>query len=239
MEQVYEQRLTVGMSACDADRRLSHPAAFNLLQDISALHGALLGVGPLDLEKRSLFWLIVKVKMLFDRRPGLGEEVLLRTWPDRPGTLRFTRSYELVGEGGTLMRAKTEWAVIDVVTRRVIRAGDVFPAELAYDRPPACTEAFPRIGDRFDGIEPFASYTVSSSDIDLGGHMNNAAYPRALFGAFTVAERRAMDPRSVDLIYRAPCYEGETLAFRRRENSGALEVCASRGDETVLLARLL
>ena len=115
---------------------------------------------------------------------------------------------------------------------------EIFPPELDYTLPSAHDEPFARIPGRFDGIEPFARYTVTSSDVDLLGHMNNAAYPRALFGCFTVAERREHDLRAVDLIFRSPCYEGETLDFRRLDHDGVLDVCASRGDDVVFLARL-
>ena len=62
MDLVYEQKLTIGPSSCDADRLLSHHAAFNLLQDTAAIHAARLGIGLNALEKRSLYWVIVKIK---------------------------------------------------------------------------------------------------------------------------------------------------------------------------------
>ena len=99
-------------------------------------------------------------------------------------------------------------------------------------------EPFSRFREDFPAEEPWASYTVRSTDIDLGGHMNNAAYPRALFGCFTMAERRATDLKCVDLVFRSPCYEGDRLDFRKKEHDGVLDVCASRGESTVFLARL-
>jgi len=78
---------------------------------------------------------------------------------------------------------------------------------------------------------------VRASDIDLGGHMNNAAYPRALFGAFSIAELEAMQFRSIDLIFRAPCYEGDRLTFYKKEGNGGIDLRIARGEETVLLAR--
>ena len=238
MDLVYEQKLTIGPSSCDADRLLSHHAAFNLLQDTAAIHAARLGIGLNALEKRSLYWVIVKIKTVFARRPGLGEKVVLRTWPEKPGTLRCNRSFELLADDEVLMRVHSEWAVLNAETRRPVPCAEIFPPELDYTLPPAHDEPFARIPGRFDGIEPFARYTVTSSDVDLLGHMNNAAYPRALFGCFTVAERREHDLRAVDLIFRSPCYEGETLDFRRLDHDGVLDVCASRGDDVVFLARL-
>ena len=69
--------------------------------------------------------------------------------------------------------------------------------------------------------------------------MNNAAYLRALFGAFSNAELAAMEIREIDAGFRASCFEGETLRFYKKENGGALEVRIARGEETVLLARIV
>ncbi len=238
MEQVYEERRIVGPSICDADGLLSHPAAFNLLQDAASAHAELLGIGRSDLAARSLNWLIIKIKIVFDRRPAYGDEVLLRTWPEKPGPLRCYRSFELLRDKETLLRVRSEWAVFNSAAQRVVPCADIFPPELPFDRPAVCSEPFARIPGRFAGIEPFAFYSVSSSDIDLLGHMNNGAYPRVLFGCFSMAERRAMDPRCVDLLFRSPCYEGDTLAFRKLEHDGVLDICASREEDTVLLARI-
>ena len=123
-------------------------------------------------------------------------------------------------------------------TNTIAPATDLFPAELDYCPGAAVSEPFARIPARFEGLEPFAEYTVRSTDIDLGGHMNNAAYPRALFGAFSTQELEALQARSIDLIFRSPCYEGEELTFYKKEGEGVTDLRIARGDETVMLARI-
>ena len=54
----------------------------------------------------------------------------------------------------------------------------------------------------------------------------------------TFGAKEQHDLRAVDLIFRSPCYEGETLDFRRLDHDGVLDVCASRGNDVVFLARL-
>ena len=238
MQQVYEERFVIGPSSCDAERLLSHHAAFNLLQDVATNHATQLGIGLNDLEKRSLYWLIVRIKMVFEQRPMIGDEVVLRTWPEKPGKLRCNRSFLLLRDGEILLRVHTEWAVFNAAAGRVEPCANIFPPQLPYDLPAACADPYARIPESFGDVEPFAEYTVTSSDIDLLGHMNNAAYPRALFGCFSVAERKATDLKCVDLVFRSPCYEGDRLVFRKREHEGGLDVCASRGKDTVFLARL-
>ena len=237
MESVYEQRRFLGPSVCDASGHLSYPGAFGLFQDMAAAHAELLGVGFEAMAARQYFWLTVKTKVVFLRRPKLDETVLLRSWPEKPGSIRCHRSYELWREDTLCLRARTEWAVVDVGTRALIPPGALFPAELAYP-PSACEEPFARIPPRTEDFTPCGEYRVRSTDIDVGGHMNNAAYLQAVFGALSSAEIAAREIRSVDAIFRASCFEGETLAVQRRESGGCLDLRLSREGESIFLARL-
>ena len=219
MEQIYEQELFITPSLADARGRLSWPGAFTVCQDLAGIHAERPKIRILDF-------------------PRLGETVTARTWPEKPGALRCNRSYEIVRDGEVLLLGRTEWAVMNTETRALTPAAGLFPADLPFDRGAALSESFARIPDRFEDAEPFAVYRVRSTDIDVGGHMNNAAYLRALFGAFSNRELEALDIRSVDAVFRASCFEGEELAFARRRRDGADEVRISRGEDTILLARL-
>ncbi len=238
MEQVFERDYLIPPSICDCRGCLSYPGAFSIFMDLATEHAGKLGLGHGVLGARSLFWLTVRTKIRYFSRPAFDERVRLVTWPEKPGILRCNRSYEIRRGEELLVVGRTEWAVLNTAAGRVVPSAEVFPPELDCMRGPAIDETYARIPDRFEGREPFAEYRVRSTDIDLGGHMNNAAYPRALLGAFSNAELAAMDLHTIDLLFRAPCYEGELLQFYRKEQAGALDLRMGRGDETILLARL-
>ena len=90
----------------------------------------------------------------------------------------------------------------------------------------------------FDGIHPYAQYTVRSTDIDVGGHMNNAAYLKALFGTFSCQELAETNIRSVDALFRAPCFEGDELLWQRAETPEGFQIRAACKDKTVFLAAI-
>ena len=237
MQTVYEQSRFLGPSVCDASGHLSHPGAFGLFQDMAAAHAELLGVGFEDMAAKRLFWLTVKTKIVFLKRPKIDETVLLRTWPEKPGSIRCHRSYELWKDGELYLRGRTEWAVVDTETRALVPPGSLFQEGLDYP-PSACAEAFARIPPRTEDFTPCGELRVRSTDIDVGGHMNNAAYLQAVFGALSSAELAARPIRTVDAIFRASCFEGETLAVQRRELDGCLDLRLCRGGESIFLARL-
>ena len=237
MQQVFERDFLIPPSACDFSGRLSYPGAFSVFMDLATEHAERLGVGLRAMREKDRFWLTVKTKILYYARPAISESVRLLTWPEKPGPLRFNRSYELRRGEELLIAGRTEWAVMNTAAGTLAPSADIMPADMVYERGSALGEGYARITPRFEA-EPFAVYRVRSTDIDLGGHMNNAAYPRALFGALPSQEIAARDIRSIDLIFRAPCYEGEALEIRKREDGGVLDLCMSRDGEVRLLARI-
>ena len=236
MQQLFERQLDVSPSLADAQGFLSYPGTFALFQDLAAAHAERLGVGLRAMTEKKFFWLTVRTKIVFLSRPALGETVTVRTWPEKPGAVRCNRSYEISRREDVLIRGRTEWAILNTETRGIMPSEGFFPA-LSFDRGPACAEPFARIPDRFEDTEPFSEYRVRSTDIDVGSHMNNAAYLRALFGAFSTRELQSLHLHSVDAVFRAPCFEGETLCLFRKECDDSLDLRMARRDETVLLAR--
>lgn len=225
---------------CDSSARLGVADTFGLFMDLAAEHAAAIGNGPVDMQKRGLFWLTVKTRIQFFRRPGITETVTASTWPESVGKKRGNRSYLLSKNGETLVAGKSEWAILELEGGGLHDVLDAYAPGTEFPTESAVPGLYTRIHDNFTG-EPFAWYTVHSTDIDLGGHMNNAAYPRALASLFPVARQRELTVREAEIHFRTPCYEGDTLAFqKRRAADGALELRASLPNgKTATLIRLV
>jgi len=237
MDSLFEKEIMILPSMTDPTSRLAYAGAFALCMDAAAEHAERLGIGT-GLFARGLFWLTVKTKVRFFRRPALGETVRFATWPESPEHMRCCRSYRMTKDGETLFAGRTQWAVVDTGTQRLVPVSGVFPEDLDWSREPACPEPFARIADRFEGVTDVRTHRVTTGDIDLGGHMNNAAYVRAIMDTFTVAELSALKLSCVDVTYRAPCFEGEDLTVDRLRTEAGMDLRIRRGEETALLARL-
>ena len=235
MESVFERKTEIAPSLCDADGKLGFPDAFALFMDAAALHAETLGVGFSAMKKRGLFWLTAKTKIEFIDRPSIDETVTVRTWPEKPERVRCNRSYELLSGEEILLRGKTEWVVFDTTVRRPVPAVGVFPEDLVYKETSACPEPFTRIPDLFKDVTPYAEYIVRSTDIDIGGHMNNASYLKALFSTLTTDEIRSLKIRSAEAIFRTPCYEGDVMTFKKAAYEEGLAFCAESSGQTVFL----
>lgn len=231
------------MSRCDSSGRLGIPDTFALFMDVATEHAHMLRVGIGEIGKKNLFWLAVRTKIKFYCRPALEEKVTLVTFPEKPKGVRSNRDYGVYQGDELLIEGKNEWTVMNTETKKLVRGDDVYPDGIDYESELLCGEPFARVRDDFDGCAVFASYRVRSTDIDIGGHMNNTAYPKAIAGLFSNEEMNAFDVREIDVRFVNPCYEGEEMLFqKRRAEDGALEIRAhvkSGADErTVLLVKV-
>ena len=192
MKSIYEMPFPVTPGYCDASGKLGYHEAFRIFMDAAAIHAQLLGVGFKEMSEKRLFWLTVKTKICFYRRPVMGEVVTVRTWPEVPEKIRCLRSYEIRKGEELLVSGKTEWAVLDLETNRVVPMETVYPQGIDFPEAAACEEAFERVPDEFREEDRYAEYLVGSTDIDVGGHMNNGAYIRAVMGSLSNEEIRSM-----------------------------------------------
>ena len=240
MNRTYSHPITILPSVCDATARLSVPGAFSLFMDVATEHADALGISMRQIGAKGLFWLTVRTRIRFYKRPGMLESAEITTFPEDPGKLRCNRDYVLSQNGKILIEGKTEWAILETQTGKLHTASDIFPGDLTPEAKPVWDEPFSRISDDFSAAEAFGTYTVQSTDIDLGGHMNNAAYIRAIASLYPCEQWNAMEIREMEAVYRAPCFEGDLLRVYRRQAENITDLrMANAEDQTVLLARII
>ena len=232
MEAKLTREMTVLPSDCDWAVKLSIPDLFAWFMDIATLHAEQLGVGEDARVARGMYWITVKTKAHILSRPRMMEQVTLSTRPLVPERVRAVREYRLEQNGELLAEGKTEWAVMNAATGRPRATEGVFPAELELGAVPSYPDPFARIDPDFSEAETLGEYRVRSTDIDLLGHMNNIAYLRAFLGLLSVEEQKTMPQSGVEIIFRAPCFEGDALSVRRRVTESGWELAALRPDGT-------
>lgn len=225
----------IPISRCDFEGLLGVPETFSLIMDLATEHAESINLGVSSIGKKHLFWLAVRTRVHFIRRPKIEERVTLSTWPEAPQRLRNNRCYLIEKDGERLVEAKTEWAILNTQTGKLVRGDEVYPAELEFEPQSVFDDPFERVKDSFEESEQFAAYTVRSTDIDLGGHMNNSAYLRALFSVFSTEDRKAMEIKGVDVRFVSPAYEGETLSIFRHQKDNKTEYAMKKADGSAVL----
>ena len=236
MQNYLERDFTVLSSAADTEGRMSVAALFDRCMDLAAEHGEHLGVGFRDMAKRGAFWVAVRTRIRIYEVPALMDAVRAKTWPLLSGRVKCDRCYRLTREDTLLAEGRTEWAGQNVDTGMPLR-NDAFgyPTEMEHLTEKTCPAPFTRFKEQPQEENFLTTYTVGSRDIDIGHHMNNVAYVRALMGTFSVAELAAMDIEEVEIYYSAACLEGEELkVYRRQDEEGWHFLVQKPGDITAV-----
>ena len=238
MENKISREIMVGPSMCDSKARMTFTACVNLFMDMATVHAEMIGNGPTVLTPKGLFWITAKTRIRILRAPLLTETVTVSTWPEKPGAFKGDRDYEITSGDSILVLGKTEWCVIDFGTKRPARVKSVYPEGMEYLDDVSIPEGFEKINDTFEA-DPYATHKVDSSDIDIGGHMNNGAYVRALMSTFSVKELNDLKPTSLEIVYLESCYEGDILYFRREITENGINIRMDlRNGRTAALAKL-
>ena len=213
----FTQQAMVTPSMCDGSSKMGVPNFFAAYMDIAAIHSEATGLGVKTLMEKGLFWLAVKTIVRLHRRPALTEKIALTTWPTAPEGKRCLRYYTVKQGEELLAEGKTEWAMLDAKTMQVVDVANGYPEGFQALPDTACAGDFSRISEDFSAGTVVGTYRVASTDIDFGGHMNNAAYVRAIFSLFPSKALRALRVREMEIIYRTPCFEGTLLTLKTRQ----------------------
>ena len=218
----YTTELRILPSQTDYVNKLRYHETFNVFMDLANRHAEILGIDQKTFMDKGLFWLTVKTRIRFDRRPTMSEIVQAQTWPIKPSSVRSDRCYRLLDENGVLAEGRTEWAVMNLNAGRLANLKELFPQELVFNEESFSIEDFPRIMPCDDTFTLKNKYTVISSDIDMGQHMNNVAYVRALMGMFSVQELKDMDIREITVIFKTSAHEGDVLSMMYKKEGDIL-----------------
>ena len=124
----YTTEVQIMPSQTDYVNRLRYHETFNVFMDLANRHAEILGIDQKAFMDRGLFWLTVKTRIRFFRRPVMSERVQGQTWPVKPTSLRSDRCYRLLDGNGIIAEGRTEWAVMDMNTGRLANLKELFPA---------------------------------------------------------------------------------------------------------------
>ena len=214
---IYEISHRVNASDADVFRRLRLSRLFLLMQEAAGEHSELLDVGKKRTTDRGYAWIITRYRAEITRMPMYDESFTLRTWPGRGMYGLYPRFFSLIGgEGETLLRVSSQWAVMELDARRVVLPGEsgiLVPeektgGELSLPRP-----------IRGGAETNSAPFTVPLSYLDMNGHMNNTRYFDLMEDTLPPAsEGRAL--RELTVEYKSELRLGERVTLLWGEDDG-------------------
>ena len=117
---VFEMSLTAGPEHIDELGHVNNAVWVQWIQTVAVAHWDSVADAA---HKDAYFWVVVRHEIDYLRAAHEGDTVIARTWVgDAPKGARFDRHMEFLGaDGKVLVRANTQWAIIDKAAGRPIR----------------------------------------------------------------------------------------------------------------------
>lgn len=239
MDYFFSRKRIILPSLTDYTAKMGAVSFLSEYMDIATYHAEQLGIGLGAMAPKGLFWLTAKTRIKILRRPSLLEEITVTTWPGRADGTRYPRFYSAADGKGIVSEGMTEWVILDTSTGRPLREQNLYPFEEIPEYETPCSEPFTRFTKDVSDTEYVGYYTVRSTDIDLGGHMNNVAYMRALLSLLPTSEIDTLGMTEIELQFRSSIYEGQTVEVRKRAaGTGAEFYFVGTGGNIVFYAKI-
>ncbi len=220
-----ENELKLRSSDYDTYDELTPYAILDIFQDIAGEHATKLGLGFHDMISKNLLWVLLRTKYEVVKMPQMYENVIVSTWPEVKGRADMNRDYLIKNDKGeVLIKGKSKWVVIDLNSRRLVRASNVNYPDGEYILENTFDELYKL--DDFD-IENLTPHLVrtSFSDLDHNGHVNNASYANYIVDVLNLKREEKIKTFEIN-------YEKELM------QNQCFEVYVKRDDKVILLKGL-
>lgn len=174
MSEILVENRTLQAYQCDRYGNMRPLILMNELQGMGDKHAEKLGVGYEYCQSHGMAWVVTHYLVDIIEMPTEREELKIMTWPSCQDALRATRDFEIRGaDDRLLVRATSQWVLIDMARRRPLRLDENLPRWLINE-----CRAWDRTFEKFPDFEPTKTHKMKCrfDDIDVNQHINNAVY---------------------------------------------------------------
>lgn len=209
-ENSYMRQQQLIFADCD---RYQRARVSTLLSIAAAVAGADYDARGLTYEKlyemREVF-LLSRVALRIHRDPMALQTVDVSTWEDGVKGAHMQRVYEIADREGVLVSIRSDWILVDPVTRHIMRPGTFTARKLGVcpktiDAPEPRKIQLPR-----EGLEELGDRKVVWSDLDGNGHVYSGNYGDFVWD-YLPADLQEKLPREFFINYSKEATLGQEL----------------------------
>ena len=241
MQPIYSQEFRINDACVDCFGRLKSSMILYYAQEVAGRHFDRLAMTYEELAQRGMFWAIIRQRVQITRLPMSGETIRVETWPMPNSRVAYPRSVVAYDEDGNeVFRCISLWVLMDMTSRAMIlpgKSGISVPGTLRGNEL-AAPNALPAkvLANR-------RSRTVSFTDLDRNGHMNNTKYLDWIDDLLPSDFHRENTLKELIVCYLSEGREGQNLDMQWEIlPDGFLQVDAHRQtedkDERIFSARM-
>ena len=241
MESIYSQNFAVTDNCVDCFGNLKLSTLLYFAQEVAGRHFDRIAMTYDQLAKKGMFWAIIRQRVAITRLPKSGETIRVETWPMPNTRVAFPRHVAAYDENGSeLFRCISLWVLMDVESRAMIlpgKSGILLPGTTNGNElpSPASLPAKQLLNHR--------NRTVSFTDLDRNGHMNNTKYLDWIADLLPSDFHRAHSPQEFTVCYLSEAREGQELKLSWEfSEDGCLNLdahrCTEEKSERIFSAKL-
>ena len=197
---IWSESCTVRFGAIDKSNTMTLDAVMNFFQEAAISHAENLGVGREAMSRANQVWILSRMSVQVDRRPGYGETVTVRSWPRGGEKLFALRDYDIRDANDIpAVRARSCWIIIDMEKRRPLRPQaimDNLPKNDGLDSLSAAIALEER-----SSLQKTLERRALYSDVDYNGHVNNVSYIRWIEDSIDPAMLEQAKQMRLDINY--------------------------------------
>ena len=242
MEPIFQQNFEITDVYVDCYGRLKPSMILFFAQEVAGLHCNQLAVDYDTLAARRMFWAVTRHKVQITRLPMRGETIRIETWPMPTTRVAYPRSmvaYDM--EGNEVFRSISLWVLMDLDNRNMILPGK---SGIAVNGTLRGNELSSPLGLPSKILSSRRSRTVSFTDLDRNGHMNNTRYMDWIDDLLPSPFHSRHCVKEFTACYFSEAREGQELNLQWDFlEDGCLQVDAHRigenKDERIFAARVL
>lgn len=239
---LFKGKYHVELSDVDFKKNLKLSTLFSYFQDVASDAAANLGAGVDRLQSsHGLAWILMRIRVDITRLPTWGEDIIIETWPLKPGRLEFERDYLVKDDNGeVIIRSISSWVIMDLEERKLKRSesiGLTYPENIEERAIDGKLERLRKHGP----LELVYKRMIGYSDVDFNGHLNNSKYVDFLLDCFTMDDHMNSSIKRLDVNFVNEVLPGETILLykdtsKKDENRYYIEGMNENSSRTVFKA---
>lgn len=174
----YKRLMNVEIHQIDFNGHISTRLLCDLFSDVAQRHTEILKIDVASLKEQGLTWMLHRIHIIINKMPQLNNKIEILTHPAGLNRLFAERCYRISKSNGEeLIKAKSEWMLIDIERRRPARPTEtlieinkdlVVPSDMPLneiEKNQMPTE-----------FESSRKFTATFDNIDFNGHVTQASY---------------------------------------------------------------
>lgn len=174
---IWIETLEVKTSETDFQRRWKPSAFFRVMQETGTHHSIHLGYNYHQMNAQGLAFVLSRLKIYFNRFPGVGDQLTLETWPKGiQQKIFFMRDFRFSDQSGApIASATSAWLLVDLNARRFLMPEALKEQLPDNDGRSAVNETLEKIATPIQMV-PQLEVEARYSAVDMMEHVNNAHY---------------------------------------------------------------